>query len=103
MTKEELDAECETYLEKRFGEKVDFAIECSLPGLLADGLIQQAGEAKPLLPISHLIRNPFLSFASCSVFVRVFLIGYVSWAKVDVTAVLNLLHVFSVFYMRSMQ
>jgi hypothetical protein len=39
MTKAELDERCEKYLEDRFGEKIDFAIENTLPSLLQDGLI----------------------------------------------------------------
>lgn len=39
---DELDELCESYLYDRFEVKVDFAIEESLPHLLADGLIEHA-------------------------------------------------------------
>lgn len=44
MSESQLDEECEAHLHNRFGEKLDFAIENSLPFLLHDGLISETPE-----------------------------------------------------------
>lgn len=41
---EELDEMCESFLSERYDMKVDFAIEESLPKLMADGLIEGSGD-----------------------------------------------------------
>jgi hypothetical protein len=40
LSKEELDGAIERYLERTFGESVDFALENSLPFLVKDGLVR---------------------------------------------------------------
>lgn len=44
MSHDELDAACEEYLNRTYGEQVDFAIERSLPELLRDGMVQEDGQ-----------------------------------------------------------
>jgi hypothetical protein len=46
LSQQELDKECEEYLYKHFGEKLDFAIENSLPFLLEDGLISDTADVR---------------------------------------------------------
>lgn len=49
MSHNDLDEACEAYLERTFGERVDFAIERSLPELLQDGMVNdhEVGPAHP--------------------------------------------------------
>ena len=44
LSQAELDGACEQYLRVRLGEQRDFAIENSLPTLLADGLIAKTAQ-----------------------------------------------------------
>lgn len=45
LSKAELDGAIERYLERTFGEAVDFALENSLPFLVKDGLVQVSSSA----------------------------------------------------------
>ena len=47
LTQRQLDDACEAHLQQRFGEKLDFAVENSLPFLLHDGLVQETGDVRP--------------------------------------------------------
>ncbi|KAK9804732.1 hypothetical protein WJX72_002789 [[Myrmecia] bisecta] len=56
-----LDEACERYLDSAYGLRLDFAIEHSLPRLLADGLVKQDGQgllsAVPLAEAVRLLRG----------------------------------------------
>ena len=41
MTQEALDKRCEIWLDRMFGQRLDFAIENSLPVCLEDGIIKR--------------------------------------------------------------
>lgn len=45
LSKAELDSAIERYLERTFGESVDFALENSLPFLVKDGLVRVSSDA----------------------------------------------------------
>ena len=49
LTQRQLDDACEAHLQQRFGEKLDFAVENSLPFLIHDGLIKETGDVRNLL------------------------------------------------------
>lgn len=51
MTEQELDEACETWLEKEFGLKLDFAIEASLPTLLQDKLVTADEKVRSPKPV----------------------------------------------------
>lgn len=55
LTRRQLDDACEAHLQQRFGEKLDFAVENSLPFLIHDGLVQETADVRP--PASWLHRN----------------------------------------------
>lgn len=44
LTQEALDKRCEIWLDRIFGQKLDFAIENSLPVCLEDGIIKRDSE-----------------------------------------------------------
>jgi len=44
LTQRQLDDACEAHLQQRFGEKLDFAVENSLPFLIHDGLIKETAD-----------------------------------------------------------
>lgn len=46
LSKSELDGAIERYLERTFGESVDFALENSLPFLVKDGLVQLSSDSE---------------------------------------------------------
>lgn len=48
LTQRQLDDACEAHLQQRFGEKLDFAVENSLPFLIHDGLIKETGDVSAL-------------------------------------------------------
>ena len=47
LTQRQLDDACEAHLQQRFGEKLDFAVENSLPFLIHDGLIRETSDVRP--------------------------------------------------------
>ena len=47
LTQRQLDDACEAHLQQRFGEKLDFAVENSLPFLLHDVLVQETADVRP--------------------------------------------------------
>lgn len=49
VTQEALDKQCEIWLDRVFGLKLDFAIENSLPVCLEDGVITRDNQVDPLL------------------------------------------------------
>ena len=49
LTQRQLDDACEAHLQQRFGEKLDFAVENSLPFLIHDGLIRETSDVRPFL------------------------------------------------------
>ena len=51
LTQRQLDDACEAHLQQRFGEKLDFAVENSLPFLLHDGLVKETGDVRAPLPM----------------------------------------------------
>ncbi|KAK9809543.1 hypothetical protein WJX73_000179 [Symbiochloris irregularis] len=67
MTHRELDDECEAYLMNSFNERVDFAIERSLPELLEDGLVTEDDKgvltATPLHKSRELLKEKWASFS----------------------------------------
>ena len=46
LSQRQLDDACEAHLQQRFGEKLDFAVENSLPFLIHDGLIRETGDVR---------------------------------------------------------
>ncbi len=52
LTQRQLDDACEAHLQQRFGEKLDFAVENSLPFLIHDGLIRETSDVR-LSFLSH--------------------------------------------------
>ncbi len=57
LSQQELDEECEAFLQQRYGESLDFAIENSLPFLLRDGLISRNAQARLLLHMLYTTRQ----------------------------------------------
>ena len=47
LTQRQLDDACEAHLQQRFGEKLDFAVENSLPFIIHDGLVKETGDVRP--------------------------------------------------------
>ena len=53
LTQRQLDDACEAHLQQRFGEKLDFAVENSLPFLIHDGLVKETADVRPHAPCLH--------------------------------------------------
>lgn len=56
LTQGQLDDACEAHLQQRFGEKLDFAVENSLPFLIHDGLVKETGDVS--IPFSAFQKPP---------------------------------------------
>lgn len=61
LTQRQLDDACEAHLQQRFGEKLDFAIENSLPFLVHDGLIKETEDVSPCPILSKAISLRYLA------------------------------------------